>query len=114
MGLILKGTVIEGTVIGGPAFLSTCLGRGDVVLEVDGRTVTEQTIEILLAGNDKPGSLVVLTVAKGNDMVSAIPPRVLKTRTMHAAWRPARLCCGLHLGRLWCSLVQLSKLPINR
>ena len=44
------------------------------MLEVDGRTVTEQTIEILLAGNDKPGSLVVLTVVKGNDKVSAIPP----------------------------------------
>jgi C-terminal processing protease CtpA/Prc len=74
VGLILKGTLIESTVVGGPAFLSACLGRGDIVLEVDGKTVTEQTIEILLAGNDKPGSLVVLTVVKGSDKVSAIPP----------------------------------------
>ena len=77
VGLILKGTMIDSVVVGGPAFLSTCLGPGDAILEVDGRNVTEQTIEILLAGNDKPGSLVVLTVAKANDKVRAIPHRGL-------------------------------------
>ncbi len=69
VGIILKGTVIESTVVGGPAFTSMCLTRGDVILEVDGRPVTEKTIEILLTGNDKPGSLVLLTVSKGNDKV---------------------------------------------
>ncbi len=67
--------MIESTVVGGPAFISTCLGRGDIVLEVDGKTVTDQTVEILLAGNDKPGSLAVLTVAKGNDMVNFASPQ---------------------------------------
>ncbi len=88
MGLILKGTMIDSVVVGGPAFLSTCLGRGDVVLEVDGRNVTDQTIEILLAGNDKPGSLAVLTVAKCNDKVSAAS--WLTNGNIHATGQPAK------------------------
>jgi C-terminal processing protease CtpA/Prc len=72
VGIILRGTAIESTVVGGPAFTSMTLARGDVILEADGKPVTEQTIEGLLTGNDKPGSLVVLTVSKGSDKVSKL------------------------------------------
>jgi S1-C subfamily serine protease len=65
----LKGTTIEDTIIGGPAFTSLSLGRGDVLLNVDGNIATEQNIEMLLIGDDKPGSIVVLTVARGGHEV---------------------------------------------
>ena len=65
----MKGTTIEDTIIGGPAFTSLSLGRGDVLLNVDGNIATEQNIEMLLIGDDKPGSIVVLTVARGGHEV---------------------------------------------
>ncbi len=36
---------------------------------IDGNTADEQNIDMLLIGNDKPGSIVVLTVAKGDSEV---------------------------------------------
>jgi C-terminal processing protease CtpA/Prc len=85
VGIILRGTIIESMVVGGPAFTSKSLGRGDEILEVDGKPVTEKTIEILLAGNDKPGSLVVLTVSKGSDRVSEIlvPTYICRNDFLH-------------------------------
>ncbi len=72
VGLNLKGTTIDDTVMGGPAFTSMSFGRGDVLLYVDGNIATEQNVEKLLRGNEKPGSIVVLTVAKGGRQVKPI------------------------------------------
>ncbi len=69
MGLVLNGVEIETTIVGGPAFTSMCLDPGDVLLAVDGTYATENTVENLLIGCDKPGSLVTLTVAKGGSEV---------------------------------------------
>ncbi len=70
MGLVLKGTVVDSTLAGGPAYTSSLLVRGDVLLEVDGRTATEENVSLLLLGCDQPGSRVVLTVAKGGKEVT--------------------------------------------
>jgi hypothetical protein len=72
VGLILQGNVIESTVVGGPAFTSLRLGRGDILLQVDGQDATDQNISVLLVGNDRPGSRLILTVAKGSVEVSCI------------------------------------------
>jgi S1-C subfamily serine protease len=69
VGLVLKGTVVDSTLAGGPAYTSSLLARGDVLLEVDGRTATEENVSFLLVGCDQPGSRVVLTVAKGGKEV---------------------------------------------
>jgi hypothetical protein len=45
------------------------LRQGDVVLQIDGQEATEQNISSLLVGNDRPGSRLVLSVAKGGDEV---------------------------------------------
>jgi hypothetical protein len=73
LGLVLQGTTINDTIIGGPAFTSLSLGQGDVLLNVDGTIATEQNVEVLLIGNDKPGSIVVLTVAQGGNEVVLTP-----------------------------------------
>jgi hypothetical protein len=69
VGLVLHGAVIESTIVGGPAYTSMQLGRGDVVLQIDGQEATDQNISSLLVGNDRPGSRLVLSVAKGGSQV---------------------------------------------
>ena len=69
VGLMMRGLVIESTIMGGPAYASQRLGPGDVVLRVDDQIATEVNVALLLVGNDKPGSKVVVTVAKGGDKV---------------------------------------------
>jgi hypothetical protein len=69
VGLVLEGTIIESTIVGGPAHTSMRLGRGDILLEVDGEEATDQNIGDLLVGNDRPGSRLVLTVAKAGSEV---------------------------------------------
>ncbi len=69
VGLALDGVEVNKTIIGGPAYTSRRFGKGDVVLAVDGEAVTEQTVDTLLIGNDKPGSPVVITVDKGGRKV---------------------------------------------
>jgi S1-C subfamily serine protease len=66
---MLKGSVIESIVIGGPAFNSSMLEVGDVILGVDGSKVTEENIVSTLIGDDRPESNVILTVQRRRDDV---------------------------------------------
>jgi len=61
---MFKGSHIESMVVGGPAFNSQQLDRGDELILVDGQTVTEGNRNLLLIGGDVPGSQVTLTVRK--------------------------------------------------
>ncbi len=70
VGLVLDGIEVNRTIIGGPAYTSRRFGKGDILLAVDGEAVTEQTVEILLVGNDKPGTPVIITVDKGGKKVN--------------------------------------------
>jgi hypothetical protein len=75
VGLVLQGTVIESTIVGGLAYMSMCLRRGDILLQVDGQEATDQNIGILLVGIDRPGSRLVLSVAKGgNEVIFFVMP----------------------------------------
>ena len=69
IGVMLQGTVVENTVIGGPAHISKVIGPGDVILKIDENVVTADNIKGLLLGNDMPGSPVVIAVAKGGPKV---------------------------------------------
>ncbi len=77
VGLVLQGNVIDSTVVGGPAYTSMRLGRGDILLQVDGEEATDQNIGVLQVGNDRPGSRLVLTVAKGGKEVNCFFPAAL-------------------------------------
>ena len=63
--------------MGGPAELSQRIVKGDIILEIDGENATPDNIERLLVGNDKPGSPVLLTVAKSPDVILSCCPSLL-------------------------------------
>lgn len=65
VGLMFVGLTIEDMVVGGPAFNSQELERGDTLLAVDGQVVSEATIAEAILGSDVPGTAVRLTVARG-------------------------------------------------
>ena len=53
-------------VIGGPAYNSGELAKGDVIMEVDGKAVTEENIHDALLGSDVPGTAFVVKVKRSN------------------------------------------------
>ena len=65
VGMMLNGCVVEFLVVGGPAYNSGQLDRGDTVLKVNDTPVTTETILQALVGEDTPGSELSLTVKKG-------------------------------------------------
>jgi C-terminal processing protease CtpA/Prc len=62
---MLSGTTIDNLVVGGPAYNSKQLARGDVILQVNNIPATKANIYELLVGDDRPGSTVVINVSKG-------------------------------------------------
>ena len=58
----MNGTMIDNTVIGGPAFNSKQFSHGDVILKVNGVTATNENVLDLLVGNDIPGSPVEICI----------------------------------------------------
>ena len=65
VGVMLNGFVIEGLVVGGPAFSSQALARGDEILAVDDQPASSsQVLHALLRGDDVPGSQVKLSFRK--------------------------------------------------
>jgi S1-C subfamily serine protease len=65
----MNGTMVDNTVVGGPAYNSKQLVHGDVILEVDGREAKNENIFELLIGCDIPGSTVDVKLAKGGSKV---------------------------------------------
>ena len=65
IGVLLNGTTVLDTVIGGPGYNSRQLAAKDVILKIDGVPVTAANINSVMTGTDIPGSPVMLTVAKG-------------------------------------------------
>ena len=61
---MMNGAVIDNMVIGGPAYNSEQLDKGDVILEVDGRAVNPETLHEALLGADVPGTQFVIKVRK--------------------------------------------------
>ncbi len=66
---MINGRIVDSMVIGGPAYNSQQLNRGDVILKVDGVSVTNENILETMVGCDVPGSIVDLCIAKGSHKV---------------------------------------------
>ncbi len=66
LGIMMNGTTIDSTVVGGPAFNSKQFSHGDVILAVNGVPATNDNVLDLLVGSDIPGTPVEIRVAKGN------------------------------------------------
>ena len=64
IGIVLDGRKIDGLLHGGPAYNSGCLERGDVIVDIDGKTVSDTNVHEILVGSDEPGTSVVVTVQK--------------------------------------------------
>ena len=73
MGIIMNGTTIDLTVVGGPAYNSKQLEPGDIILNVDGKKATEENIKELLIGKDIPGSEVDILLEKKNSKAQMEP-----------------------------------------
>jgi S1-C subfamily serine protease len=69
---MLQGTIVDQLVVGGPAYNSGELDRGDSIQKVDGLPVDQESILTTLIGQDTPGSVVTLHVHKGGPVGSPI------------------------------------------
>jgi C-terminal processing protease CtpA/Prc len=59
---MLHGTKIESTLIGGPSF--GLINKGDQIMKIDGKDVTNDSVLEALRGCDIPGSTVIITVQR--------------------------------------------------
>jgi C-terminal processing protease CtpA/Prc len=64
---MLSGTVIDNMVMGGPAYNSDKLCKGDVILEVENKPVTAESVHDALLGNDLPGTTLKIKVKRIGD-----------------------------------------------
>ena len=55
---------MDNMVIGGPAYNSGILKKGDIILAIDGVVTTEETVLSMLLGEDIPGSAVTLKISR--------------------------------------------------
>ena len=65
LGMIIYGLTIDSILPGGPAAACSALDCGDTLMRVDGNNVDGYNFQELLRGSDQPGSLVTLTIRKG-------------------------------------------------
>jgi DNA repair exonuclease SbcCD ATPase subunit len=66
VGVMFANGVIDNMVVGGPAYNSRQLDKGDVVVDIDGKMVTSDNLSQLLVGSDIAGTPVTITVKKGS------------------------------------------------
>ena len=59
VGIMFSGTKVDNMIIGGPAYNSRLLDKGDVVCQIDKRPVNVEDLQSSLSGSDIPGSSVV-------------------------------------------------------
>ena len=62
IGIMLSGTEIDNMVVGGSAYNTKELDKGDIILEVDATPVEVEQLHAALVGSDVPGSTVTLRV----------------------------------------------------
>jgi len=59
--------MVENTLLGGPAWDSGLIVKGDKILAVDGEPVTGKNVTSLLVGEDVPGSIVKIDLQRGQE-----------------------------------------------
>jgi len=71
--MMLMGCTIENMVLGGPAYNSYKLDKGDIILKVDGEPVDEDSLLPALIGSDVPGEeMALVTLPKKKSMILTI------------------------------------------
>ena len=66
---MLNGMAIDNMVVGGPAYNSGKLEKGDQIIEVDHELVCLEDLQCKIIGADEPGSTVTITIRKANNSV---------------------------------------------
>jgi C-terminal processing protease CtpA/Prc len=69
VGIALHRIEIDDVIVGGPAYDSKLLGKGDAIIQVDRVDVSAHNIQQCLVGSDIPESTVVLKVRKASGRV---------------------------------------------
>jgi hypothetical protein len=67
-----KTGVVTQVLVGGPAFNSRKVAKGDTIVGIDGHSVDGKSIFDRLIGSDKPGSVVVLSLKKASGTVENV------------------------------------------
>jgi hypothetical protein len=67
---------VEHVMVGGPAYLSNDVFRGDLILGVDGNALSGAALVSAIKGNDTPGSCVTLTLKRGAQNFSLTLTRI--------------------------------------
>jgi C-terminal processing protease CtpA/Prc len=70
---MFSGMTVDNMIIGGPAFNSKLLERGDVICQIDRIPVVMDELQQSLLGSDVPSSTVVLTVRKKTGRIIDVP-----------------------------------------
>ncbi len=70
---MFSGMTVDNMIIGGPAFNSKLLERGDVICQIDRTPVIMDELQQSLLGSDVPSSTVVLTVRKKTGRIIDVP-----------------------------------------
>ena len=78
--MMLSGMVIDNMVMGGPAYNSGMLDKGDIIVQIDHQDVSVDGLSIALLGSDVPGSSVVITVKKSRPELNGKTIDVVLTR----------------------------------
>jgi hypothetical protein len=63
----MTDNVIDNLVVGGPAYNTQSLQKGDSIVSVDGVEVEEEELPAAIIGSDEPGSIVTLRVRRHLD-----------------------------------------------
>eukprot|EP00960_Hanusia_phi_P049342 759506-Hanusia_phi.AAC.4 len=81
VGIMVNDLTVDGMLIGGPAYNSKMLRKGDKIVKVDGIEVSMDNLQEVLVGDDVPGSEVILTVEKQDlmEIVEVTLRRVART-----------------------------------
>ena len=65
VGLLLNGAYVDDVIVGGPAFNTEQIEKGDTIVRVDNVEVTAENVQRALIGTDRPESTVTVTIKKG-------------------------------------------------
>ena len=103
--MILDGTVVDSMVVGGPAFNTGQLDRGDTILSIDQQPASEDNLHALLVGSDTPGSSVTVTVRKAGGDVKEVVLTRMDTEVIADRCRLFELCAGIKVAHLFFALL---------
>ena len=89
--MILKGNEIDDIVVGGPAYDSRLLEKGDVVLQIDRNHVSVDDAQKRLIGSDLVNSAVVVTVRKKSGRLVDVTLKRIKSSVLSDRFRMMQL-----------------------